>query len=78
MKAEYNYNRLCFKANVIESLKEYDIFVVHTPKGRFQMTKSDFYRVFTNVIKSRSYQEAGIYHYPTIPSKALQFFIEEK
>lgn len=73
MIAEYNFSRLCFKASLIEPLKEDEIIIIHTPKCSFQMTKEEFYRTFDNVIKSRSYQEKGIYHYPTIPSKALQF-----
>lgn len=72
---EYSYYRLCFKADYIEPLGDSDVFAVHTPEGTFQMTKADFYRVFSNVVKSKSYQEKGIYHYPTTPAKALAFLI---
>lgn len=74
---EYSYKRLCFMANIIEPLKEEDFFAVHTPEGTFKMTKKDFYRVFSNVLKTKSYQERGIYHYPTTPRKAL-VFLENK
>ena len=70
---EYSYYRLCFKADIIEPLNESDLFAVHTPKGTFQMTKADFYRVFRNVVISKSYSERGIYHYPTVPNKAKPF-----
>ena len=42
---EYTFSRLCFKADVIESLDDNDVFIVHTPDGSFRMTKADFYRV---------------------------------
>lgn len=70
---EYKATRLLFRANVIEALTDNDVFKVHTPEGTFSMTKADFYRVFTNVVESKSYREKGIYHYPIVPSKALQF-----
>ena len=40
---EYSSSRLCFKADVIEPLNNYDIFAVHTPCGVFQMTKAELY-----------------------------------
>ena len=57
---EYSFSRLCFKADVIEPLNDDDIFAVHTPDGTFQMTKADFYRVFPNVVASKSYRDSGI------------------
>lgn len=51
---EYEYSRLCFKADIIEPLNENDSFVVHTPDGTFMFTKADFYRVFANVIKTKA------------------------
>lgn len=70
---EYKFSRLCFKADIIEPLNANDAFIVHTPKGSFQMTKEEFYNVFSNVAKSKSYTERGIYHYPKTPAKALVF-----
>lgn len=72
---EYTSSRLCFKADLIEPLKDNESFIVHTPNGTFKFTKADFYRVFSNVVKTRSYQEVRIYHYPQLPQKALPFLI---
>ncbi len=72
---EYNFSRLCFKADVIEPLKEDDSFVVHTPNGTFRFTKAEFYRVFPKVIRTKSYQEGRLYHYSHTPKKAMQFLI---
>lgn len=68
---EYEFSRFCFKADAIEHLTANDAFIVHTPKGSFQMTKADFYDVFSNVAKTKSYKERGIYIYPKTPAKAL-------
>ena len=69
----YESTRLLFKADVIEPLGERDRFRVVTPEGDFEMSKADFYGVFPNVARSRSYRERGIYHYPVVPGKAEQF-----
>jgi 8-oxo-dGTP pyrophosphatase MutT (NUDIX family) len=69
----YQANRLLFKAAVIEPLEKSDHFEVITPAGTFQMSKADFYRAFPNVVQSRSYREAGVYHYPKVPAAALEF-----
>ncbi len=71
----YRFSRLCFKRDVIEALGAIDPFRVETPVGTFQMTKADFYRVFPNVIQSRSYAQDGIYHYRKAPSQAEEFRI---
>lgn len=71
--ATYKFSRLCFKRGVIEALGPQESFRVETPVGTFQMTKADFYRVFPNVVKSRSYAEDGIYHYRKLPSQAEEF-----
>jgi hypothetical protein len=73
--ATYKFSRLCFKRNVIEALAPNDSFRVETPIGTFQLTKADFYRVFPNVARSRSYVEGGIYHYRKLPSQAEEFRI---
>lgn len=72
---EYSSTRLCFKADVIEPLGTNDSFMVHTPKGTFMFTKADFYRVFSNVVKTESYQKAGWYSYSSLPKKAMPFLI---
>ena len=70
----YTHPRLCFKASYIEPLSDGDQFQVETTKeGTFRFTKAEFYRVFANVVKSVSYRENGIYHYPVVPRKALAY-----
>ena len=70
----YSHPRFCFKSSFIEPLSDEDVFQVKTAKnGIFRFTKAEFYRVFPNVIKSVSYRENGIYHYPTVPRKALAY-----
>jgi hypothetical protein len=74
-RATYSFSRLGFRADVIEPLEARDHFRIDTPDGSFQMSKADFRRVFANVVASNSYQDGGLYHYPTPPSKALQFMV---
>lgn len=74
---EYQFSRLCFKADVIEPLSDDDSFCIHTPDGSFKMTKREFYDVFPNVVKSKSYQEGRIYHYSVLPQKALKFLTDD-
>ena len=69
----YRYSRLCFKAKVIEPLAMDDTFEVIAPDGTFRMTKAEFYRDFANVVRSKSYQESGIYHYPEPPTIAFKY-----
>jgi hypothetical protein len=71
--ATYHFSRLCFRRDIIESLGPNESFQVVTPVGKFQMTKSDFYREFQNVVESKSYSEGGIYHYPKLPARAERF-----
>lgn len=75
---EYTSNRLCFKADLIEPLKDNDSFIVRTPNGTFKFTKADFYRVFSNVIKTKSYQESRIYSCKYPPKRAMQFLISSQ
>ena len=73
----YLHPRLCFKSKYIESLRDDEEFQVKTKKdGIFRFSKAEFYRVFSNVVQSASYKEDGIYHYPTVPKKALPFKID--
>lgn len=72
-KVSYDFYRLGFRADVIEPLGDRDVFRVVTPDGAFQMSKSEFYRVFANVVASASYREGGLYHYPVVPGKANVF-----
>ena len=75
---EYTSSRLCFKADLIEALKDNDSFIVCTPTGTFKFTKADFYRVFANVIKTKSYQEGRMYSCKYPPKRAMQFLISSQ
>ena len=75
---EYTSSRLCFKADLIEPLKENDSFIVRTPNGIFKFTKADFYRVFSNVIETKSYQEGRMYSYKNPPKRAMLFLISSQ
>ena len=74
--AQYEYSRFCFKADVIEPLGWNDRFRIITPTGTFEMSKREFYDVFRNVVDSRSYRDAGIYHQAKAPRKAMQFLVD--
>jgi len=69
----YRFSRLCFRRDMIEPIGLSEAFRVVTPTGSFQMTKSDFYRDFQNVVESKSYREDGIYHYPKVPARAERY-----
>ena len=73
LASEYRASRLTFKRDVIEPLEPDDAFRVVTPLGTFEMTKADFYRVFPNVRKTRSYRETGTYNYASLPIAAEEF-----
>ena len=70
--------RLRFYRDRIEPLDSLDRFRIETPNGAFEMTKSDFYRVFHNVARSRSYLDSGYYHYSSIPRKAWPFLVNDE
>ena len=62
------------KEKVIGPLNMSDYFEIRTPSTTWRMTKADFYRVFANVVRSKSYTGSrGEYHYPKPPRKAAQF-----
>lgn len=71
---KHSYSRLCFKADIIESLEKNNSFIVHTPSGTFQLTKAEFYSTFPNVLKTRSYKEERLYRYK-YPSKRILLFL---
>ncbi len=71
----YEFSRLGFKADVIEPLRPDERFRIVTPEGTFEMTKAEFYRDFDNVVRSMSYRDRGLYHYPTTPEKALKYLV---
>jgi hypothetical protein len=69
----YEFSRLGFRADVIEPLSPSDLFRIVTPEGTFEMSKADFYRDFANVVRSMSYRERRLYHYPRTPEKAFKY-----
>lgn len=73
--AEYRVARLTFKRDAIEPLQDTDILRIVTAHGTFEMTRADFYEVFPNVVRSRSYRDGGNYNCPTIPRAAERFRI---
>ncbi len=75
MKTQYSAARLTFKRDEIEPLDWDDLIRIHvTNEGQtYEMTKKDFYNVFDNVVRSKSYRIYGNYNYHPTPSKAFQF-----
>ena len=75
MKAatHYKYSRLAFRREIIEKLAPSDSFDVETPEGTYRFTREQFEKVFSNVIKTKSYLERGLYHYPKTPDKAFPY-----
>jgi hypothetical protein len=74
---EYTSARLTFKKDEIESLRDHNIIRIHVTNDSttYEMTKKDFYTVFSNVVSSKSYTEIGNYNYKKTPQKALQFMV---
>ena len=72
-RATYTATRLTFKASVIERLSDDERFRVVIPDGVIEMTKRQFREHFPNVVRSASYRDHGIYHYPKLPRAAMQF-----
>jgi hypothetical protein len=71
----YPYSRLAFRRKIIEKLAASDSFEVETPEGTYRFTREEFEKVFSNVIKTKSYLEYGLYHYPRTPEKASPYGI---
>jgi hypothetical protein len=72
----YRSARLTFRREQIESLPSDGLITIETPKGTFEMTRSQFEAEFPKVVRSSSYSRAGVYHYPTVPSKAMKYLKE--
>jgi hypothetical protein len=71
----YRFSRLCFKAAVIEPLRDDESFEVITPEGTFRFTKREFYAEFPKVVVSPSYAERGMYHFPKVPQRAMKYLV---
>ena len=76
-KVSYSSTRLLFRRDEIEPLDWDDKFRIYASNDNctYEMTKGEFYDVFDNVVKTKSYLEAGIYHYVKTPNKAIQFIV---
>jgi hypothetical protein len=71
---EYTAARLRFVRSRIEELPPDGLLRIRVPShGVFELTREDFEADFRNVVESRSYQEAGYYHYATVPARALKY-----
>ena len=77
MKVSYSSTRLLFKRDEIEPLNWDDKIRIFASNDNstYEMTKREFYEVFSNVVITKSYKEAGIYHYVKTPAKAFQFIV---
>jgi hypothetical protein len=77
MAKYYSSTRLLFKRDIIEPLKWEEKFQVFASNDNstFEMTKREFYDVFSNVVKTKSYLNKGNYNYLNTPFKALQFIV---
>lgn len=75
MIIEYTKPRLHFVRDEIERLSMVGIIIIHSTNDKctYKMTKQQFYDVFDNVVKTRSYLIEGNYHYQRTPKKAFQF-----
>ena len=72
--AEWKDDKLIFYRHRIEPLKDHESFIAHVDgAGSFQMTKSEFQRVFNNVIMSSGYRTHGMFKYDAIPAEAEPF-----
>jgi len=73
-KVEWDSDGLVFYRHKIEVLGTNDVFAVNIKgKGRFQISKAEFKRVFNNIIMSPGYRSQGIYRYDELPEEALPF-----
>jgi hypothetical protein len=72
---EYEYPRLTFIKQVIESLSENQIFRVRCRDGLFEFTRREFESDFQKVIHSKQYQNYGFYAYRTTPERAHYYRI---
>jgi hypothetical protein len=76
-KISYDAADLRFVCCMIEPLETEEHFLIRSRKfGPIQMSKAEFYAVFSNVVRPGScYWTAGYYKYSTLPSRARRFLI---
>ena len=72
--AEWNSAKLTFYKHKIDPLSETQSFKITIEEvGIFTITKSDFCRLFNDVVISTSYWEEGSFTYSSLPDKAKKF-----
>lgn len=72
--AQWEASQLTFFRHRIESLKPNEVFsIVLEGQGTFQITKSEFNRVFNNVVMNAEYRNQGVFKYDEIPEAAKAF-----
>lgn len=72
--AQWSSNELTFYRHHIDKLRDNDIFAIAIEgHGTFQITKSEFQRVFNNVIMDPEYRTQGVYRYRDFPPEAQPF-----
>lgn len=72
--AEWNSTKLTFYKHKIDPLSETQSFKITIEEvGIFTITKSDFSRIFNDVVISTSYWEEGSFTYDNLPDKAKKF-----
>jgi len=72
---EYEYPRLTFIKQVIESLATDAVFRVRCRDGVFEFTRREFENDFQKVMHSKQYQKYGFYAYRTTPERAHYYRI---
>jgi hypothetical protein len=72
--ASWSSDNLVFYRHKIEPLKTNDVFAVHIENvGIFQITKSEFLRVFNHVVMDQQYRTNGIYKFREFPDEAKSY-----
>jgi hypothetical protein len=75
---EYKASRLRFvKSRVDELLPGGKLRIVVPDEGVFEFSKEEFETDFCNVLKAPCYNNAGYYHYRTVPKKALKYRVAD-
>lgn len=72
--AEWNASKLTFYKHKIDPLSDSQSFKITIEEvGIFTITKSDFCKLFNDVVISTSYWEEGSFTYSNLPDKAKKF-----
>lgn len=71
----YEYPRLTFIKQIIESLDQNGVFRVRCRDGIFEFTRREFEADFQKVLHSKQYQKYGFYAYRTTPERVHYYRI---